>query len=124
MDEQEHTQWSLKKMIQTLLLGRTTPAITTAKFEQSSIFGLGKTLRPNSIRELIEMAINAGVLKRDPNNPLNVLPGKWSKNVTPSSFSVSLQQRLDRPQSTQEATFHESLYDLLKSALKSASRIT
>ena len=44
------------------VLGRTTPAITTAKFEQSSIFGLGKTLRPNSIRELIEMAINAGVL--------------------------------------------------------------
>lgn len=108
-----------KKMIQTLLLGRTTPAITTAKFEQSSIFGLGKTLRPNSIRELIEMALNVGVLRRDPNNPLNVLPGKWSKeNLSSSSFSVSLQQRVDRPQSNSEATFHRDLYDLLKASCK------
>ena len=83
-------------MIQTLLLGRTTPAITTAKFEQTAIFGLGKSLRPNSIRELIEMALNVGVLERDTNNPLNVLPGNWP-NPEPSSqsFAVSLNQTLD-----------------------------
>ena len=108
-----------KKMIQTLLLGRTNPAITTAKFEQSSIFGLGKTLRPNSIRELIEMALNASVLRRDPKNPLNVLPGKWSKeNLSPLSFSVSLQQSIDRPQASNEANFHQDLYDLLKASCK------
>ena len=108
-----------KKMIQTLLLGRTTPAITTAKFEESSIFGIGKTLRPNSIRELIEMALNEGVLQRDPNNPLNVLPGKWpNESLSPSSFSVSLQQRVDRPKASDEATFHQELYDLLKASCK------
>ena len=108
-----------KKMIQTLLLGRTTPAITTAKFEESSIFGLGKTLRPNSIRELIEMALNVGVLQRDPSNPLNVLPGKWSnENLSSSSFSVSLQQHVDRPKASNEATFHQDLYDLLKASCK------
>ncbi len=108
-----------KKMIQTLLLGRTTPAITTAKFEQSSIFGIGKTLRPNSIRELIEMAINVGVLLRDPSNPLNVLPGEWSKeNLSSTSFSVSLQQRVDRPKANSEPTFHQDLFDLLKASCK------
>ena len=108
-----------KKMIQTLLLGRTTPAITTAKFEQSSIFGIGKTLRPNSIRELIEMALNVGVLQRDPSNPLNVLPGEWSKeNLSSTSFSVSLQQRVDRPKASIEPTFHQDLFDLLKASCK------
>ena len=108
-----------KKMIQTLLLGRTTPAITTAKFEQSSIFGIGKTLRPNSIRELIEMALNVGVLQRDPSNPLNVLPGEWSKeNLSSTSFSVSLQQRVDRPKASIEPTFHQDLFDLLKDSCK------
>ena len=108
-----------KKMIQTLLLGRTTPAITTAKFEQSSIFGIGKTLRPNSIRELIEMALNVGVLQRDPSNPLNVLPGEWSKeNLSSTSFSVSLQQRVDRPKAGIEPTFHQDLFDLLKASCK------
>lgn len=108
-----------KKMIQTLLLGRTTPAITTAKFEESSIFGLGKTLRPNSIRELIEMALNVGVLQRDPSNPLNVLPGKWSnENLSPSSFSVSLQKHIDRPKASNEITFHQDLYDMLKASCR------
>ena len=105
-----------KKLIQTLLLGRTTPAITTAKFEQSTIFGLGKSLRPNSIRELIEMALNVGVLKRDASNPLNVLPGSWNNHEPSSkSFAVSLNQTLDSLD-TQEAIFHESLYKSLKSA--------
>jgi ATP-dependent DNA helicase RecQ len=116
----EHTpNGTSKKMIQTLLLGRTTPAITTAKFEQSSIFGIGKTLRPNSIRELIEMALNVGVLQPDPSNPLSVLPGEWSKeNLSSTSFSVSLQQRIDRPKASIEPTFHQDLFDLLKASCK------
>ena len=111
-----------KKLIQTLLLGRTTPAITTAKFEQTAIFGLGKSLRPNSIRELIEMALNVGVLERDTNNPLNVLPGNWP-NPEPSSqsFAVSLNQTLDSLD-TQEAVFHENLYKSLKSACEKKAK--
>ena len=111
-----------KKLIQTLLLGRTTPAITTAKFEQTAIFGLGKCLRPNSIRELIEMALNVGVLERDTNNPLYVLPGNWP-NPEPSSqsFAVSLNQTLDSLD-TQEAVFHEILYKSLKSACEKKAK--